>query len=216
MWGAVTNLFASDGTLELGLRGVYAGRDKIRQALNIMGGERLDADEVNDHLQLATVVHIAPDGQTARARGVELSVSGIKGRGAQWEEGIFENEYVKQNAIWKIQSVHYYPRVTTDYELGWAKGRKAGCPTSFPVSAGSTFDGSLRNISKDVLPRVHYANPVTRLPVQYPAGIARRLRDGIRRGILRALRHCRATEEREGIHRTIDRTGAANRFEHRV
>ena len=78
MWGAVANLFASDGTMELGLRGVYAGRDKIRRALNIMGGERLDADEVNDHLQLATVVHIAPDGKTARARGVELSVSGAK------------------------------------------------------------------------------------------------------------------------------------------
>ena len=172
LWGAVTNLFASDGTLELGQRGVYAGRDKIRQALNIMGGERLDTDEVNDHLQLATVVHIAPDGQTARARGVELSVSGIKGKGAQWEEGIFENEYVKQNAIWKIQSVHYYPRVTTDYELGWAKDAKpAARPhTQYPPDRPSTE--VYETYPKMYYPRLHYANPVTRLPVQYPAGIA--------------------------------------------
>jgi SnoaL-like domain len=172
MWGAVTNLFASDGTMELGQRGVYAGRDRIRQALNIMGGERLDADEVNDHLQLATVVHISPDGQTARARGVELSVSGIKGRGAQWEEGIFENEYVKQNAIWKIKSVHYYPRVTTDYELGWAKDAKpAARPhTQFPPDRPSTE--VYETYPKMHYPRLHYANPVTRLPVQYPPGIA--------------------------------------------
>src|SRR4030095_14629926 len=107
MWGAVANLFASDGTMELGLRGAYSGRDRIRRALNLIGGERLDEDEVNDHLQLATVVHIAPDGKTAKARGVELSLTGVKGRSAQWDEGIFENEYVKQNGIWKIASLHY-------------------------------------------------------------------------------------------------------------
>src|SRR5262249_27108451 len=94
MWEALANLFAGDGTMELGLRGVYAGRDRIRRALSLIGGEALHDDEVDDHLQLATVVHIAPDGNTAKARGVELSVSGVKGRGAQWEEGIFENEYV--------------------------------------------------------------------------------------------------------------------------
>ena len=91
----------------------------------IIAGERLENDEVNDHLQLATVVHIAADGRTANARGVELSVSGVKGRGAQWEEGIFENEYLKQDGIWKIRSVHYYPRIIADYELGWAKDNGA-------------------------------------------------------------------------------------------
>jgi hypothetical protein len=172
MWGAVANLFASDGTLELGLRGAYAGRDKIRRALNIIGGEELDDDEVNDHLQLATVVHIAPDGKTAKARGVELSVSGVKGRTAQWEEGIFENEYVKRNGIWKIHSVHYYPRVITDYELGWAKDAKpaTGPNAEFPPDRPSTE--VYGTYPKMYYPRFHYANPVTRLPVQYPPGIA--------------------------------------------
>src|SRR5262245_18823176 len=35
-WGAVANLFAGDGTLELGQRGVYTGRDRIRQALTVI------------------------------------------------------------------------------------------------------------------------------------------------------------------------------------
>jgi hypothetical protein len=172
MWGAVANLFTNDGTIEVGLRGVYAGKDKIRRALNVFGGERLDSDEVNDHLQLATVVHIAPDGRTARARGIELSVSGIKGRSAQWEEGIFENEYVKQDGTWKILSVHYYPRVITNYELGWAKDAKPapGPGSTFPPDRPSTE--AYGTYPKMYYPRFHYANPVTRLPVQYPAGIA--------------------------------------------
>src|SRR5262249_39168209 len=157
-----------DGTMELGLRGVYVGRDRIRRALTVIAGDALAAEEVNDHLQLATVVHIAPDGRTAKARGVELSVSGLKGKGANWEEGIFENEYVKQSGIWKIHSVHYYPRVITDYELGWAKDAKqpAGPSTEFPPDRGSTE--VYGTYPKMYYPALHYANPVTHLPVQYP------------------------------------------------
>jgi hypothetical protein len=171
MWDAGANLFAGDGTLELGQRGVYAGRDRIRRALNAIGGERLGNDEVNDHLQLATVVHIAPDGRTARARGVELSVSGVKGRGAQWEEGIFENDYVKQEGVWKIHSVHYYPRVITDYELGWAKDARPAATSStvFPPDRPPTEEYGI--YPKMYYPRFHYPNPVTQLPVQYPSGI---------------------------------------------
>src|SRR5262249_42253503 len=55
-WEAVADLFAGDGTMESGLRGVYAGRDRIRRALGVIEGERLGADEIHDHLQLATVV----------------------------------------------------------------------------------------------------------------------------------------------------------------
>ena len=172
MWDAVANLFAGDGTLELGLRGVYAGKDQFRRALITFDGEGLDGDEVNDHLQLATVVHIAPDGRTAKARGVELSVSGLKGKGGRWEEGIFENEYVKQNGIWKIHSVHYYPRVITDYELGWAKDAKPapGPSVEFPPNRPATE--AYATYPKMHYPRFHYANRVTGLPVQYPSGIA--------------------------------------------
>jgi hypothetical protein len=172
MWESAANLFSADGTLELGQRGVYLGRGRIRQALNLIGGKRLEDDEVHDHLQLATVVHIAPDGRTAKARGIELSVSGVKGKKAQWEEGIFENEYRRQNGAWKILSVHYYPRVITDYELGWAKDAKPadGPSTEFPPDRPPTESYGI--YPKMYYPRFHYTNPVTGRPVQYPTGIA--------------------------------------------
>lgn len=171
-WGAVANLFASDGTLELGQRGMYTGRDRIRRALTVIGGERLADDEVADHLQLAIVVHVAQDGRTAKARGVELSLSGVKGKGAQWEEGIFENSYIKQEGVWRIHSVHYYPRVITDYELGWAKDAKpvAGSSKEFPPDRPPTEAYTI--YPKMYYARFHYNNPVTGAAVQYPPGVA--------------------------------------------
>jgi hypothetical protein len=171
-WEAVANLFDSDGTLELGQRGVYAGKDRIRRALSAIAGERLAEDEVSDHLQLATVVHVAPDGKTAKARGVELSLSGVKVKGAQWGEGIFENSYIKQEGVWKIHSVHYYPRVVTDYELGWAKDGKpaAGLSAAFPPDRPPTEAYTI--YPKMYYARFHYNNPVTGVPVQYPPGVA--------------------------------------------
>jgi hypothetical protein len=101
-----------------------------------------------------------------------LSVSGVKGRAAQWEEGIFENEYVKQDGVWKIRAMHYYPRVITDYELGWAKDAKpaAKASTVFPPDRVPTDEYGI--YPKMYYPRFHYTNPVTGLPVQYPPGIS--------------------------------------------
>src|SRR5215831_6496490 len=170
-WAAVANLFANDGTLELGQRGVYVGKDSIRKALSVLEGEGLADGEVHDHLQLATVVHVAPGAKTANARGVQLSVTGVKESGAQWEEGIFENTYVKQADVWKIRSVHYYPRVITAYDQGWAKDAKPapGPSSAFPPDRPSTETYAI--YPKMYYPRFHYANPVTHKAVQYPPGI---------------------------------------------
>jgi hypothetical protein len=168
MLGDAANLFTNDGTLESGLRGVYAGRNRVRRALEVIHGPRLSNGEVNDHLQLATVVHIAPDGRTAKARGIELSVSGVRGNGAQWEEGIFENQYVKQDGAWRIRSVHYYPRVITDYELGWAKDAKSAPEASREFSPDFPPTEDYGIYPKMYYPRFHYPNPVTQAPVQYP------------------------------------------------
>jgi hypothetical protein len=170
-WESASNLFASDGTLELGQSGVYAGRERIRRAFDILYGDRLNDGEVQEHLQLATVVHVGPDGRTAKARGVELSISGTKGKGAQWEEGIFENEYIRQNGVWKIRSLHYYPRVITDYDLGWAKDAKPAArpSTVFPPDRPPTEVYEI--YPKMYYPRFHYKNPVTGAPVQFPPGV---------------------------------------------
>ena len=171
MWDDVADLFAENGTMELGLRGVYAGRGSIRKALDQFGPQGLRKGEVNDHLQLQTIVHVAPDGLSAKARGVELAMLGTQGNGGEWAEGIYENEYVKQDGIWKIESLHVYSRLRTDYDKGWAKDAKPapGPNRDFPADRPPTQIYEAYPQYTDV--PFHFVNPVTGLPPQYPEGV---------------------------------------------
>jgi hypothetical protein len=170
MWDDVADLFATDATMELGLQGVYAGKAGIRRALDQFGPKGLREGELNEHLQLQTIVHVAPDGRTAKARGIELIMSGVNGVGGQWGEGVFENAFIKQNGVWKIQSLRFYPRLLTDYEKGWAKDAKPapGPNKDFPPDRPPTEVYEI--FPKFYIPPFHFANPATGLATRYPEG----------------------------------------------
>jgi hypothetical protein len=172
MWDDVADLFADDGTMELGLQGVYVGKRSIRRALDQFGPQGLREGEVNDHIQLQIIVSVAPDGRTARARGVELIMSGVNGVSGQWGESIFENEYIKQNGIWRIKSLHVYPRLITDYDKGWSRDAKSapGPNKEFPPDRPPTKVYEI--FPKFYIPSFHFANPVTKAQTAYPAGMA--------------------------------------------
>ncbi len=182
MWDDVADLFADDATMELGRQGVYAGKASIRRALDQFGPQGLREGELNDHLQLQTIVHVSPDGRTAKARGVELTMSGLNGTGGQWGEGIFENEFVKQRGIWKIKALHYYPRLLTDYDKGWAKDAQPapGPSKDFPPDRPPTEVYEI--FPKFFIPRFHFANPVTGLATQYPGGMGQAKQNDLRPG----------------------------------
>jgi hypothetical protein len=168
MWDDVADLFTSDGTMELGQQGVYAGKKSIRRALNQFGPAGLRDGELNDHLQLQCIVDIAPDGITAKARGVELIMAGKNGVSGEWGEGIFENTYTKENGVWRIKSMQVYTRLITDYDKGWAKDARPAPAQSkeFPPDKPPTVEyGTYPNF---YIPPFHYSNPVTSRPTQYP------------------------------------------------
>ncbi len=171
MWNDVADLFTEDGTMELGLRGVYAGKESIRKALGQFGPQGLRKGEVNDHIQLQTIVHVAPNGLRAKARGVELAMLGSQDGGGEWAEGIFENEYVKRGGIWKIKSLHVYSRLRTDYDKGWAKDAKPahGPNKDFPADRPPTK--IYEAFPKYTAVPFHFVNPVTGCEPQYPEGV---------------------------------------------
>ena len=80
MWDNVAKLFAADGTMEIGLQGVYAGTKSIRRGLNALGPAGVSPGEANDHVHLQTIVTVPPDGRTARARGTELGMTTAAGK----------------------------------------------------------------------------------------------------------------------------------------
>jgi len=171
LWDDVADLFADKGSWESGQRGVYVGRDQIRKALeSIYGAPALRYGELFDHLSLGTVVTIASDGRTAAARTTELCQIGLNNEYARWELGTYEDEFVKEGGIWKLSAVHYFPRMITDYDKGWAKdAQKApGASATFPPARRSD---SIEIYPKFSFPSFHYANPVTGRALQYPQGV---------------------------------------------
>ncbi|MBZ5633253.1 MAG: nuclear transport factor 2 family protein [Acidobacteriia bacterium] len=169
LWDQASGLFANDGTMELGLQGVYAGKASIRRALDQFGPQGLRDGELNDHVYLQTLVSVAPDGRTAKARGVELIMSSTAG--GELSEGVFENTFVKLNGAWKIQSVHFYPRMIVDAAAGWAKSAKPapGPSKEFPPDRPPT--ASYEIYPKFAVAPFHFDNPVTGKPPQYPDGV---------------------------------------------
>ncbi|MEO8097618.1 MAG: nuclear transport factor 2 family protein [Acidobacteriota bacterium] len=169
LWDHVAGFFAENGTLELGMQGVYVGKASIRRGLDQFGRQGIRDGERNDHVYLQTLVSVAPDGRTAKARGVELIFSNTSG-GSELSEGVFENSFVKRDGKWKIQSVHFYPRMIVDAAAGWAKSAKpAPAPSKeFPPDRPPTAFYDI--YPKFAVAPFHFDNPATGKPPQYPEG----------------------------------------------
>ena len=121
LWDEVANLFADDGTIEIGLDGVYVGKARVREYLYALGGGRqgLGDGELNEHLQVMPVITVAPDGRSAKARWRAITLTGKLGAEAFWGEGPYENEYIKTDGVWKIKTLHWYQALHVPYEGGW-------------------------------------------------------------------------------------------------
>lgn len=121
MWDDVADLFTPDRA------------PQIRRDLESKyGPPKLKYGELFDHLNFGTVVSIAPDGQHAAARTTELAQIGLNNEYSRWELGVYENEFSKENGIWKINAIGYQPRMITDYEKGWAKDFRPAPKFSYP------------------------------------------------------------------------------------
>jgi acetyl esterase/lipase len=167
-WDDAADLFASDGTLESGLSGVYVGKNHIRKFLGLTAPEGLGFGRLNDHIQLQTIVDVSPSGLTARARSRELDLIGVYEGQGTWIEGVYENSYVKQGGVWKFKSLHFYPTFITDYDKGWAKDAQPMPTASTQVPPDRAPTDTYEIYPKAHVPPFHYRNPVTGQPPHYP------------------------------------------------
>ena len=168
LWDEVVDLFADDGTLEIGPSGVYVGKDSIRRyLLSLSNGMQGPLEGVlYDHFQLQPIVTVADDGLTANGRWRLFLMTGVAGSGSggNWGEGIYENEYVKENGVWKIRKLHWYATFVAPYEGGWlSTGRQA--VEDYALGRGTTPDRP-PSVSYEPYPGVfvppfHYPNPVS-------------------------------------------------------
>jgi hypothetical protein len=160
-WSEAADLFAADATIEVAGSGVFEGRDRVLEFLRSRGPEFPQEGRLFDRMQLQPIVHVAPDGQTARGRWRLFAQEAQHGEFSRWGVGTYENTYVKEAGVWKIQSLLVHHKMYTDYEDGWgvAAIENPGPSETLRPDRPPTFDYTAYP-NATPLP-YHYSNPVT-------------------------------------------------------
>ncbi len=116
----VADLFAEDSVVEILGRGVFIGRQRVREYMHNLGPLGPQEGLLFNHMHLQPIVHVQPDGETAYVRSRAPIMFGIEGDNAQWGNAIYENVFVEQEGVWKLDYLHSYQTFYTSYEDGWA------------------------------------------------------------------------------------------------
>lgn len=130
----VVKLFAEDGEV-IFLSGVYRGHESIArlykgwfQTFFTEGRPGPVNGFLLDHFQMQDIITVAPDGETAKGRFRALLAGGNHESRAYrpeglpdqfYEAGIYENDYVREDGVWKIKRLDYVLQWQAEYEKGW-------------------------------------------------------------------------------------------------
>lgn len=157
----VAALFADDATVELGQSGVYVGRERIGEYYEHLLGDGPEPARLNTHMVLQGAVSLADDGRSANGRWRAFIQLGEHGESATWAEGPYENEYVKEDGVWKFSKVHWYGTVVAPYDPGWHEAPQPlpGPSGELPPDRPPTED--YQSFPSVHLPPYHYDNPVS-------------------------------------------------------
>lgn len=167
LWTEAAALFSEDGTIELGNQGVYVGPERVLGFLRTLGDEYPRDGRLYDHMQIEPVVHVAPDGRSAKARWKLFSQTAEHGQYASWGTGTYENEYVLEGGVWKISKLRLYPTMTTPYELGWAVMARPLPVASTEVPPDRPPTAEVRAYPGTFIAPYHYDHPVFGRPVWF-------------------------------------------------
>lgn len=157
----VADLFAADGVVEILGRGVFLGQDRVRTYMHNLGPVGPREGALFNHMHLQPVIHLNEDGTRAHVRARLFVMFGIHETNAQLGSGIYENVFVEEDGVWKIDYLHGYQTFYTDYEDGWAKRSSAifapydRLPPDLPQSV--PYDP----YPAAFVPPFHYVNPVS-------------------------------------------------------
>ena len=196
----VVDLFADDGEVWF-LGGIFRGKAGVRR-LYIERFQKLFTQGHNgprygwliDHPQMQMVIDVDPDRRRANARARSMMQAGLHDtaegdrpawRRAWWEGGMYENSYVRDNGVWKIRAIRYFPFWHGTFNEGWAKTPIDYIPMfkklypEDPIGPDALIDPAPRLWpATDTVP-FHYPHPVTGRPIVLDNS---RAREGFKNG----------------------------------
>ena len=129
LFGEIVELFAENAEINF-LGGFFRGKAGAKRLYGGASGLNGPVDGMMfEHLHAQDIVDVAPDRRTAKGRfrcllqgGVHESKKDAPPRipSQFWEGGLYENEYVREDGVWKIQVFGYNVVWQAPYEKGWA------------------------------------------------------------------------------------------------
>jgi hypothetical protein len=161
LWKEAADLFTEDGTLEIGGRGVFVGKKRVLEYLIWLDPEGLTKGKLFEHQQLQPLVTIGPDGNTAQMRARFFGQVGEYQKDGIWGMGTYENEYVKENGVWKIKKLHAYFRMYTQYKDGWGKTALPNTKPEKDLPPDRPPTVVHEQYPSTFIPPYHYKHPVT-------------------------------------------------------
>lgn len=172
-WEKIVDMFSDSAeSVEVADHGVYKGKAGIRRYyIDLIKGGK-DAKPrpgvMSIALQMQGVITVDSDGKTAKGRWYGFlmearpTIALHEGELRQtWGHGIYENEYVKEDGVWKFKKLHFFLNFRTPYEDGWLKTPvvgQNGPSLEVPPDAPST---TWRPYPSGVHFPVHFKHPVT-------------------------------------------------------
>lgn len=169
LWDQVVDLFADDSTVEIEAGGIYhgkAGADRLFRQKFGRGQIGLPDGRLFNHPQFQGIVDVDPGGTTARGRWRTLAQVAWHGTRSFWNEGVYENEYVKEGGTWKFHKMRFWSTYFTPYEQGWA--RQDPPPVGWGANMASDelppdepSAPGYRMYPRYFVPPFHYDNPVS-------------------------------------------------------
>lgn len=171
LWGDVANLFAEDGKVEIGGRGIFVTRPNILRYMRSLGEDGPKPGLLMNHQQFQGITTVAPDGKTAEGRWAAFVMAG-QAPTADLGVVAYENRYVKVDGVWQIASLHAPFLMYTHYKDGWAKhASPITRPDSWLPPPDYAPSVLTNNYPSFYVAPYHYPNPVTGkpMPPQNPA-----------------------------------------------
>ncbi|HTQ35892.1 MAG TPA: nuclear transport factor 2 family protein [Steroidobacteraceae bacterium] len=164
-WRSISDLFADDATLEIGGKGVFLGKSRVFDYMNIgMGGGRQIGPKdgsLIDHQQFQCLPDIMPDGVTAKARCIAFVMSS-----GGWGHNYYEDTYVKENGVWKIKKLHGPFNMYAGYKVGWEDNVTVNTyPEKFQPYPDLPPTVIYLTYPSYYVEPYHYPNPVTGKPM---------------------------------------------------
>ncbi len=165
-WRSLSDLFDDNATLEIGGKGIFTGKARVFEYMTVGLGPIGPRDNsLIDHQQFQCLPTVHEDGVTGEARCIAFVMSS-----GGWGHVYYEDDYVKENGVWKFRKLHAPFNMYSGYKLGWVDSTTINTyPEKFAPWPDLPPSVLYLTYPSYYIEPFHYPNPVTGKPMPPPS-----------------------------------------------